>query len=246
MTDDNKYQDKAPETDKVTGARKNDLGKARWDLLPLEAVAKIVEIYTYGAAKYGPNNWQKLDDFENRYYAAMMRHLEAHRRGEMYDKESGFLHLAHVGWGAIALIWKALKNENDQDGVPAGLELGKMSYLGEDNRIYYLIQCDRCEGVGHLPGNDPRNKVCGKCMGNGSLLQNMRLAAFDSVRIEFTPAVPASELPETVDVKCLRCDGRGTIVQYGIPDNTPQPCPTCKGSGKMTLQKVTGEQEPKT
>lgn len=46
---------------------KLDAGKTRWDLLPLRTVEEIVKVYTFGAGKYGDNNWQNLPDGYNRY-----------------------------------------------------------------------------------------------------------------------------------------------------------------------------------
>ena len=64
---------------------KYDQDKLRWDLIPLEAVEECVKILTFGAQKYGENRWQHLEDFENRYFAAAMRHLVAYRKGEKVD-----------------------------------------------------------------------------------------------------------------------------------------------------------------
>ncbi len=86
------------------GGVKYDAGKLRWDLLPMSAVEKIVAVMTFGAAKYGPNNWQALDDFESRYFAALERHLVAWRRGERIDPESGLPHLAHAGCCLVFLL----------------------------------------------------------------------------------------------------------------------------------------------
>ena len=180
MSEEKKFTDIPPESDAATCAKKNDLGKARWDLLPLHAIAKIVEIYTYGAAKYGPNNWQKLADFEDRYYAAMMRHLEAHRRGELYDKESGFLHVAHVGWGAIALIWKELQKEQTAIGIyctlchekqTAAFKFGELEHVCLDCAkkiaLTHFIEeaCFNCQGTGLING-----QRCVRCEGAGKYL----------------------------------------------------------------------------
>jgi hypothetical protein len=80
----------------VCSGKKYDNGKLRWDLLPLGPVEEVVEILTYGAEKYGPNNWQMVEDWRDRYFAALMRHLIAWRKGERDDKESGLPHLAHA------------------------------------------------------------------------------------------------------------------------------------------------------
>jgi len=76
--------------------RKHDQGKYRYDLITPESLADLAAVLTMGAAKYEANNWQKVDQAESRYYAALMRHVEAFRRGEYLDKESGLPHMAHA------------------------------------------------------------------------------------------------------------------------------------------------------
>ena len=46
--------------------KKFDGDKLRFDLIPAVAEEEIAKILTFGAKKYGPDNWQKLDDFDNR------------------------------------------------------------------------------------------------------------------------------------------------------------------------------------
>lgn len=96
---------------------KNDVrdDKLRWDLLPLQLIKKIVEVYHFGAKKYGPNTWQNLDNGYNRYKAAMFRHLTAFEEGEFYDQESKLPHLAHMAWNAIALLYFSLKTEKHHE-----------------------------------------------------------------------------------------------------------------------------------
>lgn len=85
---------------------KNDYidGKLRWDLLPVDELEKIVEVFTKGANKYQPNSWQYIQDPLNRYYAALMRHLVAWRKGEKIDSDTGCEHLAQVAVNAIFLL----------------------------------------------------------------------------------------------------------------------------------------------
>jgi len=80
--------------------------KLRYDLIPPECIEEVAKVYTMGCAKYGDDNWQSLDNFENRYYGALMRHLIAYRQGKSTDSESGLLHLSHAAWNIFALIWK--------------------------------------------------------------------------------------------------------------------------------------------
>lgn len=97
--------------------KKNDIvdGKLRWDLLPLDLIEKIVEVYDFGAKKYAPNTWKQLADGENRYRAALLRHLVAHEKGELRDAESGLLHAQHLCWNAIAILYFAIEKSITND-----------------------------------------------------------------------------------------------------------------------------------
>lgn len=75
---------------------KNDAGKLRYDLIPTETLESLAEVLTYGANKYAENGWQTVYHAEDRYYAALLRHLIAWRKGESHDPESGLHHLKHV------------------------------------------------------------------------------------------------------------------------------------------------------
>lgn len=95
-TDQDLEPRKQSEPPDVANGRKADAGKARWDLLPWEELSQVVDVLTYGAQKYAPENWKHVAGPENRYFAAAMRHLIAHRRGDLLDDESGLPHLAHA------------------------------------------------------------------------------------------------------------------------------------------------------
>jgi len=74
--------------------QKHDAGKPRYDLMPVHAEAEMVDVLTFGAEKYGAENWRKVE--KQRYIAAAGRHRAAYRMGEMYDPETGKHHLAHA------------------------------------------------------------------------------------------------------------------------------------------------------
>jgi hypothetical protein len=84
--------------------RKFDSDKPRYDLFPVEAMAKIVDVLSYGARKYSPGNWRKVPDARARYYAAALRHLTAWWGGEELDGESGLEHLAHAACCVVFLL----------------------------------------------------------------------------------------------------------------------------------------------
>jgi hypothetical protein len=85
------------------GGMKDDLRKLRWDLLPLDAIEKIVEVMTFGAEKYEPNNWRNVKI--SRYFAALFRHITAWYKGEKYDSESGLTHLSHALCNLMFILW---------------------------------------------------------------------------------------------------------------------------------------------
>ena len=87
----------------VSVGHKDDQEKNRLDLIEPEFIEGVGKVLTFGADKYEPNNWQKVEDAENRYYAAAMRHLMAWRKGEKTDPESGLSHLYHVACNIMFL-----------------------------------------------------------------------------------------------------------------------------------------------
>ena len=101
-----KTKNTSMEQENKTEARKNDRldDKLRWELLPLEDVEDIVKVYTAGAKKYGPDQWQNLPDGIRRYKAALLRHLVEFDKGNEIDEETGCRHLAQVAWNAIAML----------------------------------------------------------------------------------------------------------------------------------------------
>ncbi len=84
---------------------KYDAGKLRYSLIPPSATKAIAEVLTFGAAKYAPNSWQTVENAEERYLDALIRHLEAYRSGERLDPESGLPHIAHLLCNAAFLSY---------------------------------------------------------------------------------------------------------------------------------------------
>lgn len=91
-------------TTKLSEGNKADSGKNRLDLIEPEFIEGVGATLTYGAEKYGPNNWQNVEDAVDRYYAATLRHLMAWRRGEKKDSESNIHHLLHVATNIMFLV----------------------------------------------------------------------------------------------------------------------------------------------
>lgn len=88
-------------------AAKFDKDKQRPDLLLVgcpAAIADMVAVLTSGAVKYSAHSWRNVPDAQERYRAAMLRHVLAFCSGEDTDPESGHPHLAHVAVNAAFLL----------------------------------------------------------------------------------------------------------------------------------------------
>ena len=78
-----------------------------------KALLDVGYIGTFGARKYTPNGWKAVENLYERYSSALLRHMFAAmspRVKDIYDNETGRLHLAHVAWNALALTEHMLKS----------------------------------------------------------------------------------------------------------------------------------------
>ena len=75
---------------------KHDSKKPKMNLLPPKAIVEVAKVLTFGAQKYGAENWKELEDLQNRYTAGALRHIFAHMDGEKVDPETGLSHMAHA------------------------------------------------------------------------------------------------------------------------------------------------------
>ena len=84
--------------------KKADAGKPMVSLIEPKFILGVSEILTFGAEKYGKDNWKtaKPEDIQ-RYKDALMRHILSYLDGEELDPESGKPHLYHVGCNIMFL-----------------------------------------------------------------------------------------------------------------------------------------------
>jgi hypothetical protein len=100
------------------GASKFDQHKPKFNTVPQKALMEIMEVFTYGANKYGQFNYSgKMEG--SRYINAAIRHIMAYNTGEDID-EIGTHHLAN----AAASLMMAL------DGIKIG------SVIDDRNKAY--------------------------------------------------------------------------------------------------------------
>lgn len=87
---------------------KYDNEKLQYSLIPPYALEAVARNLTVGLRKYRErDNWKKVPNAEQRYLDALMRHLEAVRKGEIYDSESSaedMPHMAAVAVNALFLL----------------------------------------------------------------------------------------------------------------------------------------------
>ena len=112
---------------------KYDEGKPQYGLIPPRALLEIVKVLTFGARKYSPDNWKKIEDIPSRYFDAMQRHIWDWKSGEKNDPDSGYHHLAHAACCLLFIIASEFFSEDNNDiksigchgeDVKAGSEVG--------------------------------------------------------------------------------------------------------------------------
>ena len=98
------------------GGRKFDDGKLDWALMPFEALKPVLDVLEHGAAKYAKNNWKQLENAEERYQRALMRHcIDYMVKGfDALDKDSGLPEIAHIATNAIFLLHFYVERQNEQ------------------------------------------------------------------------------------------------------------------------------------
>lgn len=101
-----------------TPGAKLDAGKVRPALVLggfARALWAVCEVGTHEAVKYTDNGWTEVEDEEDRYADAGLRHFLKASMGEEVDPDFECLHLAHEAWNALAKLDIHLrKNEPDK------------------------------------------------------------------------------------------------------------------------------------
>lgn len=107
---ENSFKNKDMGKESIKNDRKD--GKVMMELLPWPELEEVGKVYTAGAKKYGPHNWENLPDGYQRYKGAMLRHLIELEKGNNIDPDTGCLHAAQIVWNAIAMLHFKLEEYN--------------------------------------------------------------------------------------------------------------------------------------
>jgi hypothetical protein len=98
---------------------KYDQDKPMMSLVRPEFTEGVAKVLTFGAQKYAPWNWAEGIEY-SRLLSAMDRHMNAFKKGENLDPETGLSHLYHASCCLMFLScfeeWG--KTENDDRFQP--------------------------------------------------------------------------------------------------------------------------------
>lgn len=75
---------------------KYDSEKPQLGLISGKAINELGKVLTFGAKKYGKDNWRDLEDLQFRCLSAALRHLMEVVDGNLIDEETGLSHFAHA------------------------------------------------------------------------------------------------------------------------------------------------------
>ncbi len=98
---------------------KYDQGKAAFSLLPWDAVREVAHVFTKGAEKYAPRNWEKGLTY-SRIFSSTQRHLTSwfQDRQTLDPDGTGLRQIAQAAWGCLVLLAFELRGRTDLDDRP--------------------------------------------------------------------------------------------------------------------------------
>ena len=94
--------------------KKFDSDKPMMQLLPSKALVEVSKVLSFGANKYGKENWRELDDLQDRYTGGALRHIFAHMDDEFKDPETNYSHLAHAVCGLLFKLEIELEKDKEE------------------------------------------------------------------------------------------------------------------------------------
>ena len=105
---------------------KDDKGKTKLSLIEPAFIVGLGDVLTFGAKKYGVNNWKNATKEDvNRYKDALLRHILAYLDGEKRDKETNLSHLYHATCNLMFLDYLERKGVKDSSGEQKQREAAK-------------------------------------------------------------------------------------------------------------------------
>jgi len=81
------------------------------------AMEEVARVSKFGADKYVYGGWMHVQDGQERYDEALVRHITKRAKGEFYDEDSGLGHDTHEAWNALAKLELRLMDDIKIDDV---------------------------------------------------------------------------------------------------------------------------------
>lgn len=106
---------------------KHDQDKLRLDLIPPEALESLGAVLTFGAKKYGDNNWQNGIRISRLIGAALRHWFLGKCIGEKYDKESGLPHTWHMFTNIMFIVWTE-RNRPEFDDIQTKPDMSRVQF----------------------------------------------------------------------------------------------------------------------
>lgn len=94
---------------KLTSKTKTHAGKLRLDLLPIRALEDVTKAFQWGVENegYPAWDWLTINNWEDIYFAATLRHLFEWRKGVTKDEKSGLSPLIHAAANLLIMITRS-------------------------------------------------------------------------------------------------------------------------------------------
>jgi len=109
----------------LKNASRYNTGKLKWSLVSWHALAPMVEVLMFGAAKYDSWNWVKGLKYTE-ICESLQRHLYAFMQGENNHQESKLSHIGHILCNAMFLSYMVLfRKDMDDRYIDKNLENGE-------------------------------------------------------------------------------------------------------------------------
>ncbi len=150
---------------------KYDTGKADMGLLFVEvpyALEETSKALQMGSEKYGVGNWLKVENGEERYLSALIRHLTAYHQGEKLDKESGLSHLAHAAVNALFIL--DLETRYDYNSLQE-----RRSCIGLPNDSWVAAEVGQIQKDFHSPKLDNSGAESNGVCSSGERIKSARV-----------------------------------------------------------------------
>jgi hypothetical protein len=204
-------------------AVKHDHDKPRFHLLPPRALSEINKVMEFGAEKYGLNNWRKGRSWIS-FANAIMRHTWAYISGEDHDKESGLLHLAHIGCTAVFLIDMYFLDKVQGDDRGKEIQKTAVQYKGK-----WIKDCTEAEV------NDAIDFYCSSCFFRDEVTncQDRAYIITSDFKCKFRLEGPTKDLwleevRVTADIPDYTCTNKVLFEDCTVPPRLNEDDMTCK------------------